>query len=366
MSGLAARIAALIAAQGPITVAQYMTFALHDPRDGYYATRDPLVADFITAPEISQMFGELIGLWLAQCWLDQGQPKRPLLVELGPGRGTLMCDALRALNLVPALREQIEVVLVEASPVLREMQRTALADTNVPMRWAHSLGEIPADRPLLLVANEFFDALPIRQFVKTERGWCERMITADSDGRLAFAVAPEPYPAAQIPASRDSAPDGGFYEISTAGDALAEDIGRWIAAHGGAALIVDYGYAGPGFGETLQAMRAHRFAEVLGDPGANDLTAHVDFEALAAAARRGGAQAPGPVGQDEFLVALGILHRMQTLLSRDSGPARSRNYLETAALLRSQVDRLILPEQMGTLFKALAIVPSGAKTPSGF
>jgi NADH dehydrogenase [ubiquinone] 1 alpha subcomplex assembly factor 7 len=365
MTALGARIAALIAAQGPLTIAEYMTLALHDPREGYYAAHDPLVTDFITAPETSQMFGELIGLWLAQCWMDQGSPARPLLVELGPGRGTLMADALRALKLVPALREQLEVVLVEASPVLRAAQEAALADTGVALRWTSSLAEVANDRPLLLVANEFFDALPIRQFVKTERGWCERMVAAE-DGGLAFSISPEPYPAAQVPASRDGAPRGGFYELCSAGQAIGEDIARWIATQGGAALIVDYGYATPGYGETLQALRAHAPVDVLRDPGANDLSAHVDFVSLAEAVRRGGAQALGPEEQGTFLVSLGILSRMQTLLSRFGGRTQQQDYLAVTEQLRRQVDRLILPEQMGTLFKALAIVPNGAAKPAGF
>ncbi len=184
MTTLAARIAALIGAEGPISVAQYMTLALLDPAFGYYATRDPLGAqgDFLTAPETSQMFGELVGLWLAQAWLDQGKPARPALVELGPGHGTLMADALRALKLVPDFRAALEVVLVEASPVLAAQQRESLSGTDVPIRWAASLTDVPADRPLFLVANEFFDALPIRQYVKTPRGWCERMVTLDASG----------------------------------------------------------------------------------------------------------------------------------------------------------------------------------------
>jgi NADH dehydrogenase [ubiquinone] 1 alpha subcomplex assembly factor 7 len=366
MNALGERIAALIAAQGPMTVAEFMTLALHDPREGYYATRDPLVTDFITAPETSQMFGEIIGLWLAQCWLDQHKPARPLLVELGPGRGTLMADALRALKLVPELRRTLDVALVEASPVLRKAQQETLAESGVTPRWVGSLGELPHDRPLLLVANEFFDALPIRQFVHTERGWCERMVTVDAEGGFAFALSPEPYPAARIPASRDGAPPGGVYEASAASEALTEDIGRWIAAKGGAALIVDYGYDAPGFGETLQALRNHQPAGVLSDPGTRDLSAHVDFAALAEAARRGGAQALGPAEQGTLLVSLGILSRMQTLLNRYKGRGQGQNYLVAAEQLRRQVDRLVLPEQMGTLFKALAIVPNGAPKAAGF
>ncbi len=356
---LGRRIAALIAAQGPISIAQFMTLALHDPLNGYYATRDPLGAagDFITAPEISQMFGELLGLWLAQCWHDQGKPARPRLVELGPGRGTLLRDALRAMKLMPAFREQLEIVLVEMSPALRHVQETTLKDCGVTLRWVESFGALAADRPLFLIANEFFDALPIRQYVRTERGWCERMVTADADGALGFALAP--VAADGVPADRDGAPMGGVYEACPAGKALAETIAHVIAAQGGAALIVDYGYEEIGFGETLQAVASHSFDGVLARPGESDLSAHVDFNALAQAAARGGADAWGAVEQGDFLRALGIEQRALRLAQGDD---------EKLKLLNAQVERLTYADQgrMGELFKVLAIVPSGAPTPPGF
>jgi SAM-dependent MidA family methyltransferase len=355
---LARRIAALIASQGPMSIAQFMTLALHDPQNGYYATRDPLGADgdFITAPEISQMFGELIGLWLAQMWHEQGKPARPRLVELGPGRGTLMRDALRAMKLMPEFRDQLEVVLVEMSPALRHVQETMLKDCGAPLRWVESFGSIAADRPLYLVANEFFDALPIRQYVRTARGWCERMVTADADGALSFALSP--LTAAGIPADREGAPAGGVYEASAAGAALAETIAHVIAACGGAALIVDYGYEEPaGFGETLQAVASHSFAGVLERPGESDLSAHVDFNVLAEAAARGGADVWGAVEQGDLLRALGIEQRALKLAHGDA---------EAIKVLNAQVERLIQVDQMGALFKALAIVPRGAPTPPGF
>ncbi|MEJ0028284.1 MAG: SAM-dependent methyltransferase [Rhizomicrobium sp.] len=360
MTALGARIAVAIDAQGPMTIAQFMTMALLDPKDGYYATRDPLRVDFITAPEISQMFGELIGLWLAQAWTDQGRPARPLLVELGPGRGTLMGDVLRALKLVPDLRGQIDVVLVEASPVLETIQQAALAHIDVPIRSVASFDAVPADRPLFLIANEFFDALPIHQYVKTARGWCERMVTVDAEGALAFALSPVALPS--TPPGRDDTPPGGVHEISPAGAAVAEEIGHRIAAQGGAALIVDYGYDAPGFGETLQAVAGHAFADVLDAPGTRDLSAHVDFNALAEAAVRGGASASGPVEQGAFLTALGIVARAERLARR----GRWTGHPSEAPEVRRQLERLILPEQMGRLFKALAIVPKGAPTPAGF
>jgi NADH dehydrogenase [ubiquinone] 1 alpha subcomplex assembly factor 7 len=356
-STLKARIAGLIAAQGPIGVAQYMTLALHDPESGYYATRDPLgrSGDFITAPEISQMFGEMLGLWLAETWESQGRPKRPVLMELGPGRGTLMADMLRALKAAPGFLNEAEIVLVEASPHLRRVQEETLKNTGARLSWRHQF-EAEAGRPLFLVANEFFDALPIRQYVKTPRGWCERMVTA-KDGTLDFALAPAPAPAALIPESRAGAPDGGVYETAPAGIALTEAIGAHIAAYGGAALLVDYGYDAVGYGETLQAVEAHAFTSALADPGAADLSAHVDFTALAAAGRRGGAGVHGPVTQGALLTALGIGARAEQLAARHPGEA---------AALRAALARLTEPEAMGTLFKALAFLPAAAAIAPGF
>jgi NADH dehydrogenase [ubiquinone] 1 alpha subcomplex assembly factor 7 len=351
---LGERIAAQIAADGPISVAQFMTLALHDRDAGYYATRDPFGVDFITAPEVSQMFGELIGLWMARVWMDQGKPKRPRLVELGPGRGTLMADALRALKLVPEFRAELEVVLVEASAALRKVQQQTLRDCGASVRWIDDFDDVAAGQPRYVVANEFFDALPIRQYVKTELGWFERMVTLDDKGVLAFILAPSPLGPALLPASRDGAPVGGVYEVSATGEAIAENISHAIARDGGAALIIDYGYDKPGFGETLQAVAANKFADVLADPGASDLSAHVDFTALSDAVRRGGASVCGPVEQGEFLVSLGIVERAEKL---------SRNHLQDMA---SQLDRLTNPDQMGTLFKTIAIIPKSAPTPPGF
>ena len=356
MNALAKRIAALIAAQGPISVAQYMTLALHDAEAGYYATRDPFGSkgDFITAPEISQMFGEMLGLWCGQIWIDQARPRNTKLVELGPGRGTLMADALRALKRVPGFLDAVELVLVEASPVLRDVQWQTLKESGARIRWTPHFDV--ADAPLLLLANEFFDALPVRQYVKTARGWCERMVVL-KDGALAFALAPINTPAAAIPASRTGAPEGGVYEVSPAATALAEESARVIAGHGGAALLLDYGYAEIGFGETLQAVGGHRFAQVLAEPGARDLSAHVDFTALAEAARHGGAQVFGPRPQGTFLNGLGIRARARQLI--EANPAEAQGVSDA-------VERLTAPAQMGALFQAMAFLPQSAPPPPGF
>jgi NADH dehydrogenase [ubiquinone] 1 alpha subcomplex assembly factor 7 len=356
---LAARIAALIAAQGPISVAQYMTLSLHDAQSGYYTTRQPFGAagDFITAPEISQMFGEMLGLWCVQVWHDQGQPKSKRLVELGPGRGTMMADALRSARAAPEFLRGLEVVLVEASPALQKLQAEKLKDSGVDIRWVSHFDDSLADRPLFLLANEFFDAMPIRQYVKTERGWCERMIVAN-DEVLDFALAPTPTPHAAIPATRAGAPAGGVYESAPAATALAQVIARIVAEKGGGALLLDYGYGeAAGYGETLQAVGGHDFADVLADPGENDLSAHVDFAALGEAARHGGAAVYGPRGQGEFLADLGITARAEQLMK--ANPASGQT-------LFAAIERLIGPDQMGTLFKAMAFLPRSAEKPPGF
>ena len=319
MTALGRRIATLIAVQGPISVAEFMAMALHDPQGGYYATHDPFGAagDFITAPEISQVFGESLGLWCAQVWHDQGKPKRKRLVELGPGRGTLMNDALRAMKVAPEFLDGLEVVLVEASPALTGIQKELLQDNGVEIRWLERFDPSLGDRPLFLLANEFFDALPIRQYVKTARGWCERVVTVDAVGVLTFALAPIPVPDSLVPTNRAGAPEGAVYEVSSASSSLTEEIAGVIAHRGGGALFVDYGYDKGGFGETLQAVTDHSFTGVLNDPGDSDLSAHVDFLALAAAAEQGGAAAFGPTTQADFLKDLGAAQRIDHLAARD-------------------------------------------------
>jgi len=353
------RIMALIEAQGPMSVAQFMTISLLDPKEGYYATRDPLGAggDFTTAPEISQMFGEMIGLWLLQAWSDQGCPQHPRLVELGPGRGTLMADILRTAKVAPEFLAELEVVLVEASPALQQVQADKLRGCGADIAWQTQFDDSLADRPLFLVANEFFDALPVRQYVKTDRGWCERMVTVLND-ELRFALAPVATPSALVPPGRENAPDGGVCEASPASTALAEEIARIIAAKGGAGLIIDYGYAEvAGFSETLQAVSGHRFADALAEPGEDDLSAHVDFAALAQAGRRGGAAVFGPLTQGALLANIGIAERAEQLMK--SNP-------ENAADLLSATERLIGNDQMGKLFKALAFLPPAISDVAGF
>jgi NADH dehydrogenase [ubiquinone] 1 alpha subcomplex assembly factor 7 len=349
---LAKRIAALIAAQGPISIADFMALASGQ----YYATHDPFGrdGDFVTSPEISQAFGELLGLWCVQVWDDQGRPREKRLVEFGPGRGTLMADALRAARLAPEFLDGLEIVLVEASPKLRAMQEEKLRGQAV--RWTDRFDSALGDQPLFLLANEFFDALPIRQYVKTARGWRERMVTV-ADGKLDFALSPVPAPVSLIPLNRSGAPDGAVFEVCQPALSLTDEIARIVAAQGGGALIVDYGYDSVDFGETLQAINDQSFAAILDDPGGSDLSAHVDFMSLAATAAGAGAAVFGPSTQGAFLDDLGILHRFEQLSSRNPNAAND---------LWPQLDRLVSPEQMGTLFKALAILPPNAPRPPGF
>lgn len=358
MNALAARIARLIENQGPLSIAQFMTLALHDPKAGYYATRDPFgrTGDFITAPEVSQMFGELLGLWIVQTWRDQGSPAPSRLVELGPGRGTLMADVVRAARVAPDFLAAIDVVLVESSPALKAVQQERLKDAGVRIAWRNGFDDALEDRPLFVLANEFFDALPVRQYVKTERGWCERMVTLEN-GKLAFALAPVPAVGLVVPQARGEAEDGAVYEVSPSATAFAEEIANAIAARGGAALIVDYGYAGAGFGDTLQAVKAHKFADVLDAPGEADLSAHVDFAALSEAAARGGAKAYGPIAQGTLLERLGLEERAAQLAQKNS---------QEAASIEAAVARLMGAREMGTLFQGLAILNERTSPPPGF
>jgi SAM-dependent MidA family methyltransferase len=339
------KLRARIAQSGPMSVADYMAECLLDPEHGYYTTRDPLGAagDFTTAPEISQMFGELVGLCLAQGWMDQGAPEAIVLAELGPGRGTLMADILRATWSVPGFHDAARVALVEASPTLRDRQQATLAGYGVT--WADRVEDLPPG-PLFLVANEFFDALPVRQFQRDGATWRERQVGV-VDGQLAFGLGGPTDPA---PLSRfDDAAEGDLVELRPAGDAVMAEIDARLSAQGGAALIIDYG-DWRSLGDTLQAVAGHERADPLIDPGTADLTAHVDFEALALAAPRLIHSRLTPQGV--FLERLGITARAQALARRLEGDPLANH----VAAHR----RLTHPDEMGTLFKTLAFVPEGA------
>ena len=339
-----------IAAEGPMSIAEYMALCLWHPAHGYYATRDPLggQGDFTTAPEISQMFGELIGLSLAQSWIDQGRPAPFILAELGPGRGTLMADALRAMRAVPGMIDAARLHLVEASPALRARQAEQLGAAH-PV-WVDSLADLP-EAPLWLVANEFFDALPIRQFLRAGDGWAERVIGLH-EGALAFGLT-EPAPQAALAPLLASTPEGGMVETCAPAQGIAQELGRRIDAQGGAALVIDYGDWGSR-GDTFQAVRAHEKVPPLDSPGQADLTAHVDFRALAAAAP---CAHSALAEQGVFLEALGITQRAQRLATSLTGHAREAHIAAHR--------RLTHPGIMGSLFKVIGFVPQGAMMPPG-
>ncbi|WP_237153718.1 class I SAM-dependent methyltransferase [Oryzibacter oryziterrae] len=355
MNALASKLAALIRSVGPLSIADYMAAALGDPEHGYYTTRNAigLDGDFITAPEISQMFGELIAIWCLTAYEAMGSPETVHLVELGPGRGTLMADLLRAARTHPAFRAAVSVHLVEMSPTLREAQRDRLTGLATP-RWHDRLDQVP-EGPLLVVANEFFDALPIRQFVKTEHGWRERVVGLNDDGDLAFGVGAGTIDPAHLPSGADEVPVGAVAEINRPAEAIMAGLARRLRESNGAAIVFDYGHTRSGFGETFQAVRAHRFADPLDNPGECDITAHVDFEVLARTARSEGARVHGPVTQGDFLLAMGLLERAGGL-----GHGKSPEVQEEIV---TAVNRLAGPEEMGVLFKVLAVSAPTLKLP---
>ncbi len=400
MTPLGDRIAALIAANGPITVADYMALCLGDPDYGYYMTREPFGrgGDFVTAPEVSQVFGELIGLWAVATWQAMASPPSFALAELGPGRGTLMADLLRAARVRPAFLDAARVHLVETSPRLRALQDATLS--GVEVTWHADVAGLPPG-PLIAVANEFFDALPIRQYVRTATGWAERMVGLDETGGLAFGLrdvsrpvgtgpgfgglpSPPLVPAqagTQLlqgnalhslgPRSRgderlgetdrssgdgDPGPKSPVLEVCPAATAIVSSLAVRIAAEGGAALVIDYGFEGPAFGDTLQAVRGHAHTDSLAEPGEADLTAHVDFAALARAGAEAGARPRPLIAQGDFLRRLGIAARAGRLAAgKDEA---------TQMAIAASVTRLTAPDAMGELFKVLALSHSGLALPA--
>lgn len=344
---------AQIAATGPILLADYMTACLLHPDHGYYTTRDPLGrdGDFITSPEISQMFGELLGLCMAQSWVDQGAPTPFILAELGPGRGTLMADLLRATRAVPGFHAAAQIHLIEASPSLRAVQQKTFATHAVT--WAKKIDDLPNSLPLYLIANEFFDALPIRQFTRHTDGWCETIIGVANETLAKGYAAPTQIPS--LAHRLDDTIPGDVVETRPDAAPIMARIGGQITAQGGAALVVDYGNW-RSKGDTLQAMRDHAFANPFTAPGTADLTAHVDFEALAQAALP--ARATGLTDQGAVLARLGIGARAERLARNLTGAALENHLTATQRLTR--------PEEMGSLFKALALYPPNRPAPPGF
>ena len=360
MTSLRALLRDRIREAGPITLADYMGAALLHPKHGYYASRDPFGArgDFVTAPEISQVFGELLGLWCADCWARLGAPDPIVLTELGPGRGTLMADALHAAAVVPGFPGALRVHLVEASAHLAAQQRAALPGIEVV--WHERLEDLP-EGPMLLLANEFLDALPIRQFERRAEGWAERRVGLSENGQSFQFVLDDPPDDLAADLGSLSFPDAGpgeIAEICPRAREVASEIARRVSRFGGAALMIDYGYEGPLTGDSFQAIRDGAPADPLDGPGSADISAHVDFSALAQAAHDAGAWTHGPVPQGIFLRALGLEARIEALgKTADANQARA---------LAAAFERLVSPDQMGRLFRCLAVTERAQFVPAGF
>jgi len=358
---LEAEIRRLISLAGPMPVSEYMSLCLAHPQHGYYMSHDPLGSDgdFTTAPEISQMFGELIGLWAAAVWRHMGAPEDVRLIELGPGRGTMMLDILRAANVMPEFRRAIAVHLVETSPVLTARQKQTFGNHDISILWHETLADVP-EGPAIIVANEFFDAIPVNQAVKQADGWHERVIGIDLEGKFAFSVGAEPLKFFEqtLPPQVRMAEAGAIYEWRA--DSQALEVGRRVVHGGGAALIVDYGHAESMIGDTFQALRGRRKADPLVAPGLADLTAHVDFQAVGSAAESIGARAHGPIDQATLLRRLGIEQRAINL--KKVAPPDKAKAVDVA------LGRLTAggPSGMGTLFKAIGLSARELPTLPGF
>ena len=358
-SPLQSEIKKLIKSSGPMPVWRYMELCLTHPEHGYYVSRDPLgrEGDFTTAPEVSQMFGELLGLWAASVWKAIGSPPMLRLVELGPGRGTMMADALRALRVLPPLYQSLSIHLVEINSVLREKQRATLSGVR-NISWHDSVDDVP-EGPAVILANEYFDVLPIHQVVKRETGWHERVVQLDDSGRLVFAAAAEPTPRFEVllPPLVRAAPVGAVFEWRP--DAEIMKIATRVREQDGAALIIDYGHLRSDAGDTFQAIARHSFADPLKNPGQADVTAHVDFQALVRAAEGLGARVHGPVTQGEFLKRLGIETRAATLQAKTTP--------EVSADIAAALKRLTDSGRggMGSMFKVLAITEANLTSVAG-
>jgi SAM-dependent MidA family methyltransferase len=361
VNALHREIAAIISSEGPISLELYMKLALTHPLHGYYRKKMPIGAkgDFITAPDVHQMFGELIGLWAAHVWHLAGEPPRILIVELGPGRGTLMADALRAARVLPTFFRTLDVHLVEINETLIALQRESLDHCGVPLTW-HAQWESVPEGPTIVIANEFFDALPVRQYVKDHTGWRERLIGLTADGGLTFGLAGEPDDQIKLHAE-----PGAVFEVGLAARDMMMKIAARLNQTMGALLVIDYGPAAFHLGSTLQALRQHRAVDPLREPGEADLTAHVDFAGLAQAAQKAGALTFGPIGQGLFLTRLGIFERAQKL--GEKADADQKQAIEWA------LDRLARPgpqtgsqASMAELFKVMAVTSRGLARPPGF
>ncbi len=359
MTPLEQQIVDMIRQDGPIGLDRYMSLCLSLPEHGYYMSRDPFGrgGDFTTAPEISQMFGELIGIWCVSMWQMLEAPDPFHLIELGPGRGTLMADLLRAAKVMPGFTDSVRVHLVEMSPALCAMQQETLANLDVPIEWHRDPGTLP-DAPAIFIGNEFFDALPVQQMQKGTSGWHERVIGLDAGGQLQVGRAADPVPQSAVPKWALDGEIEDIAEISPARVECARQMAGHVAAHGGALLLIDYGHTRSGLGDTLQAVSRHEPVDILDRPGECDLTAHVDFAVLEACFADEGLKTYGPVSQSQFLAGMGIAERMEMLSKR--GGARERMKIAEAAR------RLVAGTEMGHLFKVLAATHKDCPAPVPF
>jgi NADH dehydrogenase [ubiquinone] 1 alpha subcomplex assembly factor 7 len=348
-SPLLNEIKALIKSTGPMPVWRYMELCLMHPRYGYYVSRDPLgrEGDFTTSPEVSQMFGELLGLWSASVWKQMGSPQLLRLIELGPGRGTMMADALRALRVLPPLYQSLSIHMVDVNPVLRERQRATLSSVR-NIAWHDNIDDVP-EGPCIILANEYFDVLPIHQMVKRENGWHERVVDVDAGGKLEFGAAADATPRFDVllPPLVRAAPVGAVFEWRP--DAEIMKLASRVRDQDGAALIIDYGHLRSDAGDTFQAIARHTFADPLKAPGQADVTAHVDFQALSRAAEDVGARVHGPVTQGEFLKRIGVETRAAALMQKATPEVSA----DIAAALQRLTDTG--PGGMGSMFKVLGI-----------
>lgn len=357
LTPLAQKITGIIEQSGPMRISDFFALCLADPQHGYYQSRQPFgrSGDFITAPEVSQLFGEMIGVFLVHAWQAQGSPGNVRIAEIGPGRGTLMSDALRVIaRLSPDLFENTTIHMVETSERLRNVQRQTLVRIKERISWHMSFEEIP-DGFTLMVANELFDAIPIHQFVNTPEGFRERVVGLDRNSRLAFGVGAGGFDPSLLPEGESAPPVGEIFELSPARTAVMQAVAAKLVRDGGTALTIDYGHLITSFGDTLQAVYRHEFDPPLARPGEADLTSHVDFQALAEAALAMGAHVHRPMSQGEFLVGLGLVERAGALGS-------GRDALAQAAI-RDAVNRLAGEGEgrMGALFKVLAISGEASK-----
>lgn len=346
---LKTRILDEIALSGPMPLARYMTLCLTDPDHGYYMSRNPLgrFGDFTTAPEVSQMFGEMIGIWVRQTYEKMGRPPSLRLMELGPGRGTLMADCMRALQTDSALFDALQIDLVEISPVLRATQNTTLSGFDRPIDW-HEKIPVTSQLPTIIIANEFLDALPVHVVIRTNEGMAERHVQAQN-GVLGYIDLPSAMP---MTSTLEALPAGTIVELSPARHQAVLEMADALKGAGGAALIIDYGYGEPHNGSTFQAVQNHQGTDPLQDPGAADLTALVDFQATEAACRAGGLATRAIGTQMDFLLDHGLLARAAEL-------GRGKD-AKVQAQLQADVNRLVAPQEMGTLFKVLIAGTSAA------